>query len=79
MPKSRGRQRSRSTRYQLEPQRKKRSNKSPVWYGPLMLALMGIGVVIIVWNYVRPDMSNGVLVGGLGLIAVGFLGITFWR
>jgi uncharacterized membrane protein YobD (UPF0266 family) len=80
MPKSKGRQRTRNGRYQLEPQRKQKSKRSPRWYGPLMLVLMGIGVVVIVWNYTRGDSaSNTWLVGGLGLIAVGFFGVTFWR
>jgi uncharacterized membrane protein YobD (UPF0266 family) len=80
MPKSKGRQRARSGRYQLEPQRKQKAKRSPRWYGPLMLVLMGIGVVVIVWNYTRGDnASNTWLVSGLGLIAVGFFGVTFWR
>jgi hypothetical protein len=80
MAKSKGRQKQRSTRYQLEPQRKKKTKASPKWYGPSMLVLMGIGVVLIVWNYTRgTDASNSVLLAGLGLIAAGFFGVTFWR
>ena len=80
MPKSKGRPKQRSTHYQLEPQKKKKPKTSPRWYGPLMLVLMGIGVIAIVWNYTRGDQaSNTVLMGGLGVIAVGFFGITFWR
>ncbi|TMK36739.1 MAG: cell division protein CrgA [Actinobacteria bacterium] len=80
MPKSKGRPKQRISRYQLEPQHKKKVKASPRWYGPLMLALMGIGVVAIVWNYTRGDQaSNMVLMGGLGIIAVGFFGVTFWR
>jgi Cell division protein CrgA len=80
MPKSKGRQKQRNARYQLEPQRKKKHKASPRWYGPLMLVLMGFGVVLIVWNYTRGDSaSNKVLLGGLGLIAAGFFGVTFWR
>jgi uncharacterized membrane protein YobD (UPF0266 family) len=80
MPKSKGRPRQRATRYQLEPQRKKKSKASPRWYGPSMLVLMGIGVVLIVWNYTRgTSASNSVLLAGLGLIAAGFFGVTFWR
>jgi hypothetical protein len=45
-----------------------------------MLVLMGIGVVLIVWNYTRgTSASNSVLLAGLGLIAAGFFGVTFWR
>jgi hypothetical protein len=80
MPKSKGRPKQRATRYQLEPQRKKKSKASPRWYGPSMLVLMGIGVVLIVWNYTRgTSASNSVLLAGLGLIAAGFFGVTFWR
>jgi hypothetical protein len=81
MPKSRGRQRSKTGgRYQLEPQKKQKAKSSPRWYGPLMLAIMGIGVIVIVWNYTRGDQaSNTFLVGGLALIGAGFLGITFWK
>ncbi len=80
MPKSRGRQKARATRYQLEPQKKQKPKTSPRWYGPLMLVIMGIGVVMIVWNYTRGQQAeNTYLVGGLGLIALGFFGVTFWR
>ena len=80
MPKSKGRQKPRNTRYPLEPQRKKKNKASPSWYGPMMLVLMGIGVILIVWNYTRGDQaSNTVLMGGLGVIAIGFFGVTFWR
>jgi hypothetical protein len=80
MPESRGRHKPKKGRYQLEPSKKKPSKASPRWYGPLMLAIMGVGVVLIVWNYVRGDQaSNTVLLAGLGLIAVGFFGVTFWR
>jgi cell division protein CrgA len=80
MPKSKGRPKQRATRYQLEPQRKKKTKASPRWYGPSMLVLMGIGVVLIVWNYIRgTSASNSVLLAGLGLIAAGFFGVTFWR
>jgi hypothetical protein len=81
MPKSKGRPKPRTSRYQLEPHRKKKAKSSPRWYGPLMLVIMGAGVVVIVWNYTRgtPGASNNVLLLGLGLIAAGFFGVTFWR
>ena len=45
-----------------------------------MLTIMGVGVLVIVWNYTRGDSaSNTYLMAGLGLIGVGFLGVTFWR
>lgn len=48
---------------------------SPVWYQVLMFALMGVGIIIILLNYV--DLLPGgtdtkYLVLGLGGIAVGF-------
>jgi drug/metabolite transporter (DMT)-like permease len=80
MPKSRNRPKPKGGRYQLEPQRRKRARSSPRWYGPLVLGLMGVGVVLIVWNYTRgTEASNTILLVGLGLIAVGFFGTTFWR
>ena len=80
MPESRQRRRQPKSRYQLEPQKRKRSKASPRWYGPLLLVVMGIGVVVIVWNYLRGDQaSNVILFAGLGLIFVGFLGTMFWR
>jgi hypothetical protein len=85
--KSRGKQRPRraSDRYRLDPDRKQRHKASPRWYGPLILAIMGIGVAMIVANYMGllPGTSasprNAYLFGGLALIALGFLGTTRWR
>jgi hypothetical protein len=44
-----------------------------------VLGVMGVGVAVIVWNYLRPDASNGTLFTGLGLIAAGFIGTMFWK
>lgn len=44
-----------------------------------MLAIMAIGVIVIVWNYITPSPSNGILFVGLGLIALGFVGTSFWK
>ena len=84
MPKSKSRQKRPGQRYQLEPARKQKHKASQRWYGPLVLGVMGLGVVIIVLNYVGkiPGSSgteNGYLFLGLGLIGVGFIGTTFWR
>jgi hypothetical protein len=80
MPESRGRRKTPSTRYQLEPSRKSKPKKSPRWYGPLMFVVMGIGAAVIVWNYTRGDAaSNYVLAGGFGVFAIGFFGLTFLR
>ena len=82
MPKSRSRNRSRN-RYQVEPDRKKPKRKSsPRWYPPLVLAVMGVGVLMIVLNYIGilpftgGETKPAALIIGLGLIAVGFLGTT---
>ena len=80
MPRSRQRQKRSTRRYQLTPQRKTRTKSSPKWFGPLVLGLMGIGLAVIVWNYIfRPQASNGTMFLGLGFIAVGFIGTTFWK
>ena len=58
--------------------KKKRVKPMPRWYAPLVLGVMGIGVAVIVWNYMRGTdrASNAFLWIGLGLIGVGFLGTT---
>lgn len=85
MPKSRSRKTASSQpwRYQAPP--KKKPKPSPPWYGPAIIALMLLGVLVIVLNYIgrMPGTggvaSNAYLFGGLGLIAVGFLAATQWR
>jgi predicted acyltransferase len=86
MPKSRSRNTAaQKRRYQLEPTKKApRQKPSPRWYAPLVLGIMGVGVVIIVLNYIWPQVlpftndatSPVVLFIGLGMIGVGFLGTT---
>ena len=83
MPESRSRSGSSGRRYQLEPDRKKPKKKpSPKWYPPLVLGVMGLGVVVIVLNYMGILPFTGhqtksiALLIGLGLIGVGFLGTT---
>ncbi|HVM54521.1 MAG TPA: cell division protein CrgA [Acidimicrobiales bacterium] len=52
---------------------------SPMWVPVLMFALLGLGVVVIVLNYVGlmpGDTSNGYLLLGLGLITAGFITAT---
>jgi len=83
MPKSRSRNKSAGKRYQLEPDRKDRRRKSsPRWYAPLVLGLMGLGVVVIVLNYMSILPFTGhqtepiALLIGLLMIGIGFLGTT---
>ena len=84
MPKSKGRRKPSKQRYNLHPHRKQRSKASPKWFAPLMLTLMGLGVAVIVWNFFRTDngasaFNARVMWLGLGMIAGGFFGISFWR
>jgi predicted acyltransferase len=86
MPKSRSRNRAaEKRRYQLEPAKKaERQKPSPRWYAPLVLGLMGLGVLLIVLNYIWPSVvpfthdttSPVALFIGLAMIGVGFLGTT---
>ena len=87
MPKSRSRsQSSAKRRYQLGPTPKKdRQKPSPRWYPPLVLGLMGLGVLVIVLNYMgilpftHHQTSPLALLVGLGMIGVGFIGTTMIR
>jgi len=53
---------------------------SPIWVPILMFACLGLGMAIIILNYVNvlpgPDPSNVYLMIGLGLITVGFVTAT---
>lgn len=83
MPKSRSRAKGSDKRYQLEPTRKPpRAKPSPRWYPPVVLGVMGLGVVVIVLNYMailpftHKQTSPLALIVGLAMIGVGFLGTT---
>ena len=84
MPKSKGRTKKSGSRYELRPARRQRPKKSPRWYGPAVLGVMAIGVIMIVLNYIGLMPGTGgtasttYLFVGLGLIALGFVGTTFW-
>lgn len=85
MPKSKGRKKQQGRRYQLGTSPKAKHKSSPRWYGPMLIVVMSVGVVIIVLNYVGliPGTDGSAspvwLWVGLGLIGVGFVGTTFWR
>ena len=54
---------------------------SPRWYGPLILALMILGVLVILLNYlsVFGTPTGWVLLAGLAIIAAGFVLATRYR
>jgi len=55
---------------------------SPVWMGPLILVLLIGGALMIIINYfgVLPGSpTNWYLLGGIGLIAAGFITATQYR
>ena len=77
--------RSKSKRRRYQPPPKKKPKPSPKWFGWTILLVMGVGVLMIVLNYlgVMPgtgrQANNLYLFLGLGLIALGFLMSTIWR
>jgi hypothetical protein len=79
MPRSKSKRR----RYQAPP--KKKPKPSPKWFGWTILSIMGVGVVMIVLNYLgllpgeHGTANNLYLFLGLGFIAIGFLMSTAWR
>ena len=76
MPKSKGRKKAKKRPPpppKADPAKEK--GPSPLWYVITMFGLMAIGLVVILLNYmdVLPGgTSSWVLLGGLGLIGVGF-------
>ncbi len=70
-----------STRY-TPPDPEGTNGPSPTWVPILMFALLGIGVVVIITNYLgvlpgAPD--NWWLIGGLGLVLGGIVTATQYR
>ncbi len=85
MPKSKGRRKTSTRRYRAVPQQAKRRHRSsPRWYGPLLIGLMALGVIVIVGNYMGlmpgtgGEASSVWLWAGLGLLGAGFIGTSFW-
>jgi hypothetical protein len=58
---------------------------SPIWVPILMFSLLGLGAAMIVLNYLgllptsSGDASNWWLLGGLGMISLGFITATQYR
>lgn len=56
---------------------------SPLWVPIVMFSLLGLGMLVIVTNYLNllpgPDPSNVFLLAGLGMITAGFIVATKWR
>jgi hypothetical protein len=85
MPVSKGRQKKTTPRYRAAQQQAKRKHKpSPRWYGPLLITLMAIGVIVIVANYMGlipgtdGQAASVWLWVGLGFLGAGFVGTSFW-
>ena len=77
--------RSKSKRRRYQPPPRKKPKPSPRWFGVFILALMFVGVIMIVLNYLGlipttgGQANNIYLFTGLGLIAAGFLAATQWK
>jgi len=74
--------RSKSKRRRYTPPPRKKHKPSPKWFGALILGTFALGVIMIVLNYlgtVPGGTKSGYLIGGLGLIAAGFLMSTQWH
>ena len=78
MPKSKGRKKA--NRRPTPPKKQATSEvedkgSSPAWYVGLMFGLMAVGIVVILLNYINllpGGTDSRWLLGGLGLIGVGF-------
>ncbi len=77
MPVSKGRKKAKKRPAppprQVDPVKSK--GPSPLWYVVLMFGLMGVGILVILLNYIGlfgGSADNKFLLLGLGMIAVGF-------
>lgn len=81
MPESKKRKNRRPPPAQrTSPRKEVARHPSPTWYVALMFTLMGLGVLLVLLNYVVPNVFGrwGLFVG-LGGIAAGFLMLTNYR
>ena len=76
MPKSKGRRKpSRANRPSPEPVSNK-TPESPTWYVATMFSLMGVGLLVIVLNYIGAlpgAFASAYLYSGLAAIGAGFM------
>lgn len=72
---------SRSKRVRRQPPPKAKPKKSPAFVGALFFTLLGIGIAIIIGNYVGVfgATDNFRLYYGLALIASAFIVATQWH
>lgn len=84
MPESKGRSKPRRTT-PPPPSRSKATMANPVWFVPVMLGLMLLGLFWVVTFYVTataypiPNINNWNLVIGFSLMISGFMMTTKWR
>lgn len=73
---------SKSKRSRYTPPAPKKKAASPLWVPALMFALLGVGLSVIILNYLGllpGDQQNSYLFLGLIEITAGFVVATFWR
>lgn len=73
---------SRSKRAKKQPPPKAKPQQSPEWVGILFFVLMGVGITVIIANYVSAfggGTANWRLFYGLGLITGAFILSTQWH
>ncbi len=82
MPKSKGRRKpSRAARPSPQPVADKHK-ESPTWYVATMWSLMGVGLIVIVANYIGilpGSFASAYLYSGLAGIGVGFMMTLNWH
>lgn len=74
--------RSKSKRSRYTPPPPKKAPPSPMWVPVTILALLGLGMIVVVINYLGllpGGAKNSYLFVGLGLITGGFMLATQWR